>query len=63
LSSQLVECAKTVFDENSLVPVPHPPYSPDLALSDFWSFGYIKTSLPGRAFNDVNELFEAVIEF
>jgi hypothetical protein len=43
--------------------VPHPPYSSDLALSDFWLFGHIKTSLAARVFNDADELLEAVIEF
>jgi hypothetical protein len=51
------------FKENSLVTVPHPPHSPDLTQSDFWLFGHIKTSLAGRVFNDVNEFFDAVIEF
>jgi hypothetical protein len=34
-----------------------------LAPSDFWLFGRIKTILVGRAFNDVDELLEAVIKF
>jgi hypothetical protein len=50
------------FDENSLVTVPHPLYSPDLAPSDFWLFGRIKASFAGRVFNDAGELSEAVIE-
>jgi hypothetical protein len=41
--------------------VSRPPYSPDLALSDFWLFGYIKTSLVSRVFNDPKKLLEAVI--
>jgi hypothetical protein len=32
------------FDENSLVPIPRPPFSPDSAASDFWHFGHIKAS-------------------
>jgi hypothetical protein len=51
------------FNENSLITVPSPPYSPDLAPSDFWLFGQIKISLAGRVFNDVDELLEAVIQF
>ena len=31
--------------------LPHPPYSPDLALSDFHLFGPLKASLRGRKFN------------
>jgi hypothetical protein len=51
------------FDENSLVTVPHPPFSSDLAPSDFWLFGHMKISLAGPVFNDVDELLEVVIEF
>jgi hypothetical protein len=51
------------FDGNSLVAIPHPPYSPDLTPSDFWFFGSIKTSLAGRVFNDSDEILEAVIGF
>jgi hypothetical protein len=35
LSGSFFECVTIVFDGNSLVTVPHPPYSPDLAPSDF----------------------------
>jgi hypothetical protein len=49
------------FDKNFLVAVPHPPYSPALAPSNFWLFSHIKTSLPDCVFNDVDELPEAVI--
>jgi len=38
----------------------HPPYSPDLAPSDFWLFNYIKTRLSDH--NDVQSLYEAVTE-
>jgi hypothetical protein len=51
------------FDENSLITVPHPPYCPDLALSNFWLFSHIKTSLADRACSDVNERLDAAIEF
>jgi hypothetical protein len=61
LSGSFFECIKT--DEDSLVVIPHLPYIPDLAPSDFWLFGHVKTSLAGRAFNDIDELLEAVIEF
>jgi hypothetical protein len=50
-------------DENFLVPVPHLPYSSDLALSNFLFFGHIKTSRAGRVLNDVDELLEMPIEF
>jgi transposase len=46
--------------ENQLLHVPHPPYSPELALSDFWLFGHIKTGLAGRSFAEPEELLEGV---
>jgi hypothetical protein len=30
---------------NRMTQAPHPPYSPDLALSDFFVFGYVKGKL------------------
>jgi hypothetical protein len=41
----------------------HPRYSPDLAPSDFWLFGYVKTSLVGQTFNEPEQLLEAITEF
>ena len=32
--------------------LPHPPYSPDLAPSDYWLFGDPTRALEGRAFNN-----------
>jgi hypothetical protein len=62
-SSSFFKCAKTVFDENSLIHIAHPRCSPGLASSNFWVFGHIKTSLADCAFNDANVLLEAVIGF
>jgi histone-lysine N-methyltransferase SETMAR len=39
----------------------HPPYSPDLAPSDFHLFLYLKSFLAGRQFHDDSEVKEAVI--
>jgi len=39
---------------------PHPPYSPDIAPSDFYLFGYVKGRLSGRCFKSRNELIEAI---
>jgi hypothetical protein len=39
---------------------PHPPYSPDLAPSDFFLFGHVKTALRGTVFESAKELLEAV---
>jgi len=36
--------------------VPHPPYSPDLALSDFFLFPTMKKTLKGKRFANVEEV-------
>jgi histone-lysine N-methyltransferase SETMAR len=49
--------------ENHIEHVPHRPYSPDLAPSDFWLFGHVKTSLIGQTFDEAEQLLEAITEF
>jgi hypothetical protein len=39
---------------------PHPPYSPDLAPSDFYLFAYVKKCLAGLSFEDADQLLAAV---
>jgi hypothetical protein len=54
---------KTVIqflDHNSRRHVPHPLYSPDLVLSDFWLFGYFKGMLQGISFDEPDELLSAI---
>jgi hypothetical protein len=41
---------------------PHPPYSPDLALSDFLIFGYIKQKIVGHEFVSADGLLEGIRE-
>jgi [histone H3]-lysine36 N-dimethyltransferase SETMAR len=43
--------------------VDHPPYSPDLAPSDFHLFPKLKEKIRGRKFGDDNEVMEAVEDF
>jgi hypothetical protein len=53
-----VHCSKVTeqfFIENQLLHVPDPPDSPDLASSDFWLFGHIKTGLTTRSFVESEE--------
>jgi hypothetical protein len=38
--------------ENHIGRVPHPLYNPNLAPSDFWLFGHVKTSLTGQTFDE-----------
>jgi hypothetical protein len=40
---------------------PHPPYSQNLAPSDFYLFGYLKDRLQGHHFEDGDQLYDAVI--
>ena len=47
---------------NNIETVPHPPYSPDLAPSDFYLFPNLKRPLRGRHFQDDNDLLQAVGE-
>jgi hypothetical protein len=42
---------------------PHSPYSPDLAPSDFYLFGYIKRCLAGLSFDDTDQLLATVEDF
>lgn len=41
---------------------PHPPYSPDLAPSDFYLFGNVKRKLEGHSFKSREDLFEKLLE-
>jgi len=40
--------------------LPHPPYSPDLAPSDYYLFSPLKAGLKGRNFTNKNEVNEAI---
>jgi histone-lysine N-methyltransferase SETMAR len=44
--------------KNNIPIVPHPPYSPDLAPSDFWLFATLKMGLRGRRFATVHDIKE-----
>jgi len=41
---------------------PHPPYSPDLAPSDYHLFGPLKEHLDGKRFRNNEEVIQAVQE-
>jgi hypothetical protein len=53
---------RTFCQENGLRLVLHPSYSSDLALSDFFMFGYVKERLKGMAFPSYEELLDAIGE-
>jgi hypothetical protein len=48
------------FNENRMESAPYPPYSPDLAPSDFDLFGYVKRRVAGLSFEDSDQLLAAV---
>ena len=48
--------------KNSMNPVPHPPYSPDLALSNFLLFPWMKNIFTGKHFADVEEAKQKMME-
>ena len=50
-------CAK-----NKMFILPHPPYSPDLAPSDFFLFAYIKRKAEGAEFSSPEELIQFIGE-
>ena len=42
--------------KNGMTPMPSPPYSPDLVLSNFFLFPWMKKILKGKHFVDVEEV-------
>jgi histone-lysine N-methyltransferase SETMAR len=54
--------AERFLEVNDILRIPHPPYSPDLAPSDFWLFGRIKTALAGAEFDEPEQLLNAITE-
>ena len=51
------------FDDNNFEVVPHAPYSPDLAPSDFWLFPTLKNTLRGRTFSSRSALPTAIFQW
>jgi transposase len=52
---------RNFIEASGMKQAPHPPYSPDLALSDFCLFGYLKDRLQGQHFEDEDQLFDAIM--
>ena len=48
--------------DNGFKRAPQPPYSPDLAPSDFFLFGFLKNQLEGEKFDDFEQLHEKINE-
>jgi histone-lysine N-methyltransferase SETMAR len=50
-------------ETNDILQIAHPPYSPDLAPSDFCLFGPMKTALADAKFDEPEQLLDAITEF
>jgi transposase len=50
------------LEKRHIARAPHPPYSSDLSLCDFWSFGILEQKMKGRAFESEEELLAAITE-
>jgi [histone H3]-lysine36 N-dimethyltransferase SETMAR len=53
----------TAIENSGFSRLPHPPYSPDLAPSDFSLFGYLNTHLRSKFCSDIDELKQVVVDF
>jgi hypothetical protein len=60
---QFSNATEHFITENHIDRVPHPPCGPDLAPSDFWLFGHVKTLLVGQTFDEPERLLEAITGF
>jgi hypothetical protein len=58
----VAKCVTEYLDHNSLKNVPHPLCLPDLALSDFHRFEYVKHQLQGHEFTEGAELVSTISE-
>lgn len=62
-SSHTAKITSDYMCSNNIEKVPHPPYSPDLAMADFWLFSGLKRNLRGRTFGSEEELDAAVMTY
>jgi hypothetical protein len=53
--------ASETFEHDGITRLCHPPDIPDLSPADFWLFGYIKGTLEGFLFQDINEARERIV--
>jgi transposase len=56
--SHMTMAVQRFLAKNNIPIVPHPPYSPDLAPSDFLLFPTLKMGLRGRRFATVEDIKE-----
>lgn len=48
------------FGENDFDLLSHPPYSPDLALCDFWAFPHVKSQMRGKVYPNIEAVQKEV---
>lgn len=53
------EVSETAIREANFVKINHPPYSPDLAPSDFFLFSKLKKELRGRRYDEISDVTQA----
>jgi histone-lysine N-methyltransferase SETMAR len=59
-SSYTAKIVKDALEPTGLTVVSHPPYSPDLAPSDFYLFPHLKKALRGKKYQDDSEVLADV---
>ncbi len=62
-SSHTANLTRQYLGEKKVKTVPHPPYSPDIAMCDFWLFRGLKANLRGRTFQSEEELESVVMGY
>jgi transposase len=50
------------LEKRHIARAPHPPYSPDLSLCDFWLFMTLKQKMKGRVFQGEEQILAAITE-
>ncbi|KAA6384013.1 MAG: hypothetical protein EZS28_020461 [Streblomastix strix] len=58
-SSHNSHATSQFLEENKIIRVAHPSYSPDLSPCDYFLFGYLKLNLQGNTFKTVEEPMDA----
>ena len=58
-----VKTRRKYLEENKVVRIDHPPYSPDLAPSDCYLFGYIKNAFANIVLNSMEEAVKEIMAF
>ena len=59
-SSHKTVAVKEYLQEKKISVIAHPPYSPDLAICDFWLFPKLKKQLAGKPFSRVQDQAKSV---